>query len=111
MDSLSGGPFGLYLTAYVWLFVGVRWIITFLHVGDSFLLPFIVAAGVLLQNFIFIGTIAMFEPGAQFLSAAISTVTIQVLWAMFTGPIFLIFFNYSHKRWNSWLKKMVVKEN
>jgi cell shape-determining protein MreD len=111
MDSLSGGPFGLYLTTYVWLFVGIRWIITFLHVGDSFLLPFIVAAGVLLQNFIFIGTIAMFEPDAQFLSAAISTVTIQVLWAIFTGPIFLIFFNYSHKRWNSWLKKVVVKEN
>jgi hypothetical protein len=66
---------------------------------------------VLLQNLIFIGTIAMFEPGAQFLSAAISTVTIQVLWAIFTGPVFLIFFNYSHKRWNGWLKKLVVKEN
>jgi rod shape-determining protein MreD len=111
MDSLSGGPFGLYLTTYIWLFVGVRWIITFLHVGDSFLLPFIVAAGVLLQNCIFIGIIAMFKPGTQFLSAAISTVTIQVLWAIFTGPIFLMFFNYSHKRWNNWLKKVVVKEN
>lgn len=111
MDSLSGGPFGLYLTTYIWLFAGVRWIITFLHVGDSFLLPFIVAAGVLLQNCIFIGIIAMSKPGTQFLSAAISTVTIQVLWAIFTGPIFLMFFNYSHKRWNNWLKKVVVKEN
>jgi hypothetical protein len=53
----------------------------------------------------------MFKPGTQFLSAAISTVTIQVLWAIFTGPIFLMFFNYSHKRWNNWLKKVVVKEN
>jgi len=111
MDSLSGGPFGLYLTTYVWLYVGVRWMVTFLHVGDSFLLPFVVAAGVLLQNCIFIGTIAMFEPVSQFLSTAIRTVTIQVLWAIFTGPVFLIFFNYSHKRWNGWLKKLVVKES
>ena len=74
-------------------------------------MPFIVAAGVLLQNCIFIGIIAMFKPGTQFLSVAISTVTIQVLWAIFTGPIFLMFFNYSHKRWNNWLKKVVVKEN
>ena len=111
MDSLSGGPFGLYLTTYIWLFIGVKWIITFLHLGDSLLLPFVVAAGVLLQNCIFIGTIAMFEPGTQFLSAAISTVTVQVLWAIFTGPIFLMFFNYSYGRWNKWLKKVFVKES
>jgi cell shape-determining protein MreD len=111
MDSLSGGPFGLYLTTYIWLFIGVKWIITFLHVGDSLLLPFIVAAGVLLQNCIFIGTIAIFEPGTQFLSAALSTVTVQVLWAIFTGPIFLMFFNYSHGKWNKWLKKVFVKES
>ena len=111
MDSLSGGPFGLYLTTYIWLFIGVKWIITFLHLGDSLLLPFVVAAGVLLQNCIFIGTIAMFEPGTQFLSASISMVTVQVLWAIFTGPIFLMFFNYSYGRWNKWLKKVFVKES
>ena len=111
MDSLSGGPFGLYLTTYIWLFIGVKWIITFLHLGDSLLLPFLVAAGVLLQNCIFIGTIAMFEPGTQFLSAAVSIVTIQVLWAIFTGPILLMFFNYSYGRWNKWLKKVFVKES
>jgi len=111
MDSLSGGPFGLYLTTYIWLFIGVKWIITFLHIGDSFLLPFIVAAGVLLQNCIFIGTIAISEPGTQFLSAAISMATVQVLWAIFTGPIFLMFFNYSHGKWNKWLEKVFAKVN
>lgn len=111
MDSLSGGPFGLYLTTYIWLFIGARWIITYLHVGDNFLLPFVVVAGVLLQNCVFIGTIAMFEPGTQFLSEAVSIVTIQVLWAIFTGPILLMFFNYSHGKWNRWLEKVFVKES
>ena len=29
MDNLSGGPFGLYLTTYFWLYVGVKGITTF----------------------------------------------------------------------------------
>ena len=111
MDSLSGGPFGIFLTTYFWLFIGVRWMITFLHVGDNLLLPFVVATGVLLQNCIFMGTIAMSKPGTQSLSEAISMVTVQVLWAIFTGPIFLIFFYYSHEKWNKWLKKVLAKES
>ena len=79
--------------------------ITFLHVGDRLLLPFVVVAGVLLQNCIFIGTIAMSKPGTQSLSAVISMVTVQVLWAVFTGPIFLMFFYYFHGKWINGLKK------
>jgi cell shape-determining protein MreD len=60
MDIISGGPFGLYITAYVWLFIVVRWAITFLHIGDSLILPFVVALGVLMENLIFIGISAMF---------------------------------------------------
>jgi len=105
MDSLSGGPFGIFLTTYFWLFIGVRWMITFLHVGDRLLLPFVVVAGVLLQNCIFIGTIAMSKPGTQSLSAVISMVTVQVLWAVFTCPIFLMFFYYFHGKWINGLKK------
>ncbi|OEU68355.1 MAG: hypothetical protein BBJ57_10385 [Desulfobacterales bacterium PC51MH44] len=110
MDNLSGGPFGLYLTTYLWLFIGLRWIITFLHVGDSLLLPFVVAAGVLIQNFIFIGTIVMFKLGSWFSSTAIRTVAVQFGWAIFTGPIFLAFFNYSHRRWDKWFKELFTKE-
>jgi len=110
MDNLTGGPFGLYLTTYLWLFIGIRWVITFMDVEDSVLMLFIVAAGVLIQNFIIIGTIVMFEPVSRFPPAAINTVLVQVLWAAFTGPIFLVFFNYSHKRWDKWLKEVFSKE-
>ena len=111
MDIISGGPFGLYLTAYVWLFISVRWAITFLHVGDSLLLPIIVAAGVLMENLIFIGTSAMFEQGSRISEAMVSTVIVQVLWAIFTGPLFLMFFNYSHRQWDRWFKEILAKKN
>lgn len=111
MDNISGGPFGLYLSAYVWLFVGVRWAITFLHVGDSLLLPFVVAAGVLMENIIFIGASAMFEGGSWISEEMVSTIVIQVLWAVFTGPFILMFLNYSHRRWDRWFKEIFVKNN
>lgn len=110
MDNLSGGPLGLYLTTYLWLFVGIRWILSFLHVRDSVLLPFVVAVGVLVQSLIFVGTIATLEPRPQFFSTAVSTVTIQVLWAIITGPILLVAFNYSHGKWDRWFKQMFASK-
>ena len=111
MDIISGGPFGIYLTAYVWLFIGVRWAITFLHVGDSLLLPVVVAAGVLMENLVFIGTSAMFEQSSRISETMVSTIIVQVLWAIFTGPLFLMFFNTSHRRWDLWVKEIFVKKN
>lgn len=102
MDNLSGGPLGLYLTAYLWLFAGVRWIVYVLHVGDKVLLPFVVAIGVLLENAIFMGIISMLEPGARFASSAFTTIMVQVLWAAGTGPIFLILINSLHQGLNQW---------
>ncbi len=110
MDSLSGGPFGLYLTTYLWLFIGLRWIMTLVDVSDSLLLPFVVAAGVLIQNLIFVGTIAMLRPGSWFSSIVIKTIAEQVLWAIITGPIFLILINYSHKRFDNWHSEMFSKK-
>lgn len=109
MDTLSGGPFGLYLTTYLWLFVGVKWMITFLDVGDSVLLPFVVAAGVLIQNLMFVGAIAIFSPLTLSFSLTVSNIAVQLLWALFTGPIFLLFFNYSHNKWDKWAKQLFVK--
>lgn len=110
MDTLSGGPFGLYLTTYLWLFVGVKWMITFLDVRGSILLPFVVAAGVLIQNLIFFGAIDMFDPGALPFSTAINTIAVQVLWAILTGPILLMFFNHSHKKWDKWTHEVFAKK-
>ena len=111
MDIISGGPFGLYITAYVWLFIGVRWAITFLHVGDSMLLPFVVALGVLMENFIFVAISAMFEQSSRISEAMVSTIIVQVLWAIFTGPLFLMLFNTSYRRWDRWLNEMFAKKN
>ena len=109
MDNLFGGPFGLYVTTYLWLFIGLKWLITFLQLGSIVLLPFVAAAGILFENLIFIGTIAILKPGAQFPADTVHVIGVQVLWAMFTGPLLLLLFQYSQTRWFSWPEERFAK--
>ncbi|MEA3417645.1 MAG: rod shape-determining protein MreD [Thermodesulfobacteriota bacterium] len=108
MDSLSGGPFGLYLTAYLWLFIGVRQLIKFFHVSNYILLPFVVAAAVLIENVILFGIFAMLEPAMQFSLSAINSVVMQVVWAICTGPFIIQFYNFTYKKWNRLFNKLIA---
>ena len=100
MDNLSGSPFGLYLTTYFWLFSGVKLITQLLQVGKRvFIITVIVAAGVLMENLVFLGSFAIFTPDQQFAGDALTIVTSQVLWALLTGAALLMLFRNTH----SWL--------
>ncbi|MBW1744773.1 MAG: hypothetical protein JRJ25_00040 [Deltaproteobacteria bacterium] len=98
MDSLSGGPFGLYLTTYFWLFIVVKIVIKYLHACNNILLLFIVAAGVFMENIIFIASVSMLGPDSRFLAITMRTVIFQILWAGCTGFFFITFFNHIHKK-------------
>lgn len=90
MDNLSGSPFGLYLTYYLWLFIGVRFIIKFLRVSNKFFLSVVVVVAVLVENILMIATFAFFRPAGQLPVDAFLVVTQQFLWALATGPLFLL---------------------
>ena len=89
MDNLSGSPFGLYITFYFWLFVGVRWIVKFLRVGNIFLLPIVAVAAVLIENILIIGTFALSESGWEPPADVFKNIALQFFWAMATAPLFL----------------------
>lgn len=108
MDSLSGSPFGVYLTTYFWLFIGVRQLIKFFRVSNYILLPFVVTTAVLIEDVILFGTVAMLETGMQFSSSIINTVAMQVVWAICTGPFIIQFYNFTYKRWNKLFNKLVA---
>jgi len=93
MDNLSGSPFGLYLTSYFWLFIGVKGITQLLQVGKRvFIITVIVAVGVLVENLIFLGSFAIFSPEQRIAGDAVKIVAVQILWALLTGSLFLILF-------------------
>jgi len=93
MDNLSGGPFGLYLTTYFWLYVSVKGITTFIQVGNRLIIiTLIVAGGVLFENLILLGAFAILGSRQQFAGDALGIIAVQVLWAITTGSLFLLFF-------------------
>jgi cell shape-determining protein MreD len=100
MDIFSGSPFGLYLTFYFWLFVGVRWIIKFLRVSNKFLLALVVVAAVLIQNMLIIGILGFAGPGWQLPAAALKIIALQFFWALTTGPLFLFYLLAISKRFD-----------
>ncbi len=111
MDNLSGGPFGLYLTTYLWLFIVVKLIIKYLHARNNILLLFIVAAGVLMENLIFIVSIFLSIPDSQFLAITIRTVIFQILWGVCTGFFLLTFFNHIHNKLQKWFNKLIDEKS
>ena len=109
-DSLSGGPFGLYLTVYFWCFMGIRGMIRFLRVRNSLLLPVVIAAGVLLENAIFLAAMFLSGMGLPLPGQALTVFGYQSMWAFFTGPVLLLLVHHLHRRWERWLSDLLVRE-
>jgi cell shape-determining protein MreD len=106
MDNLSGATFGVYLTTYFWLFFGVRWVTCFLRVRNIVLLPLLIASGILIKNLIFITTIAAKVNWTEFHLDVLKMVGYQLLWAVITGPVFLVLFNRIHMKWDQWIETL-----
>ena len=89
VDNLSGSPFGLYMTFYFWLFVGMRWIIKYLRAGNKVFLSLIVITAVLIENIMVMGIFAFLGPTGQLPAEASKNIVLQIVWALVTGPLFL----------------------
>lgn len=107
MDNLYNGPFGLYLTVYFWLYACIRWSSVYFNVRSILFLAFIVPAGVLFENIIFLGSFAMFNSDSFYNSGIYSVVAKQILWAMIAGPALIMLLNFSHSIWSRLLNMQV----
>lgn len=103
MDSLSGTPFGLYLSSYLWLLMGITWLIQYLHAGNVFLLVFVIIVGVLFENLVFFATVFLAEPRGELVRAAAGTLLSQAMWAAATGPMLLALLVSAQERWDGFL--------
>jgi len=107
MDNLYNGPFGLYLTVYLWLYACIRWSSVYFNVRSILFLAFIVPAGVLFENIIFLGSFAMLNSGSFHHSGIYSVVAKQIIWAMITGPALIMLLNFSHSTWSRWFNMKI----
>lgn len=96
MDNFSGGPFGLYLVTYLWVFAGTRRVVRFFRVGFNPLLPLVLVAAVVFENALLIGTLALLRPGAGYQSIILEMVSWQIFWAFLTGAFVIPFLHFLH---------------
>ena len=112
LDSLSGGPFGIFLTTYFWMFVLTRGVVTFLHAGNKGLWLIAVAAGVLIENLLIIATILWLGEASELPPGWSDRVVTQLLWAICTGPVLIIAISIAHRKWSVGVSRIAaaVKE-
>ncbi len=107
MDGLTGETFGLYLTTYIWLFAGIRWALTYFHLSNTLITPFVVVFGVLLENLMhFMGTVSLTSPLTLQLPSGLNILSFQIVWALFTGPFFLFIIKTVFDHITSWQKRI-----
>ncbi|MFO7665206.1 MAG: hypothetical protein R6V76_01130 [Desulfobacterales bacterium] len=107
MDNLYNGPFGLYLTVYLWLYACIRWSSVYFNVKSILFLAFIIPAGVLFENIIFLGSFVMFNSGSIHHSGIYRAVAEQIILAMMTGPVLIMLLNFLHGTWSRWFNMQV----
>lgn len=107
MDGLTGGTYGLYLTTYIWLFAGIRWALTFFRLSNTLITPFVVVFGVLLENLVhLIGTVSLSSSLMFQLSASFGILIFQIIWVLFTGPLFLLLLKKAYHHLTSWQRRI-----
>jgi cell shape-determining protein MreD len=97
MDGISGGVFGVYLSAYLWMYVGVRWVTQYLHVGNVILLPLLVTFGIAFESLVAAFCAIVLASAAWPVESMFAVVSRQVLWGAATGPFLVLFFMRGQK--------------
>ena len=102
MDSLCGGPAGLYLATYVWLYTGMRWASQVMHTGSLLLTALAVAIGVAFESMVLMAYMLLLAPSAIVPEDAVKTVMLQIIWALITGPVILMIISWTQKKLDIW---------
>lgn len=97
MDTLSGGPFGIYLTTYVWLFFPVKALSLLVSTRSYLAVALLSVLGVLFENFVFM-FVQLLTSGAvaNFHTVILPLVITQCITACITGPIIYFLLEKGH---------------
>jgi hypothetical protein len=74
------------------MYVGVRWAIQFLQVGNVILMPLLVTAGVVFESLVVAFSAVVLASAPWPVESMVPVVSGQVLWGAVTGPFLMLFF-------------------
>ena len=85
-DGLSGCPFGLYSTAYLWLYLSLQVATRVLHVYSRVLIYLAILAGIFIENVVALFALSVSGANAVTLVWAVEHGSAQLLWGGILGP-------------------------
>jgi rod shape-determining protein MreD len=93
MDSITVGPFGLYLSIYFWIIVGLRPFVTLLNLENAHTLRLLLVIAIVFENLmLFLGTVAL-KQVVVFSSESFREMVYQLGWTLILGPFFVKLLN------------------
>jgi rod shape-determining protein MreD len=109
MDHLSVGPFGLYLTSYVWLFIAARAAATVVRAEHPIMIVLILIGAVAAQNAFFFAVLGA-SGQRDFVSGfALRVMTEQIGWVLLIGPFMAWGMRAAHRYSSQRAKKTAVQ--
>lgn len=94
MDTLSGGPFGIYFTTYVWLFFPVKALSMLVSTRSYLAVSLLSVVGVLFENLVFM-FVQLLASGTVSNSRVIP-VAVQCVLAVITAPLIYFVLERGH---------------
>jgi len=109
MDSFSFCPFGLYMTIYLWLSLGIKWALKYLHKGSVILVPMIISGVILIENIMIMVIISLIENSFYFHPEKFRSIIFQLICGIFIGPFLIFLIKDLQAKWNIWSFEKIFK--
>lgn len=109
MDSVSGCPFGLYVTIYMWLAIGLKWALRFLYKGNVIFIPLALSILILSENLIAIFVMAIIEQYFIFDTEILRSIMVQMIYGVIIGPFLILLAKDLQEKWNIWSFEKISK--
>lgn len=90
MDSVSGGPFGLYISAYVWIFILVRSLKSLVHMENIVFLVCMSVVAVVVENAFLVFVLVMGGRVDVVYFKDLEIMAKQVAWGLVFVPLLLL---------------------
>jgi len=102
MDSIAGGLFGLHLSIYFWIIIGLRPFVTLLNLKNAHTLRLLLGIAILFENLmLFIGTVAL-KQEIVFSSGSFRGMAFQMIWTLTLGPFLIGLLNATDRHFKTY---------
>jgi len=98
MDGVSGAPFGVYTSTYLWITAALQQMIAVLRVVDTFwMIRLLAGLGVLFESTLLLGVTVMVHPRFTIPVAALERIGVQAFLAALMAPALFSLFHWMRK--------------